>query len=896
MSAPTRKSRILALVLPTVVAAFAYAAPGASAADFCVGTHPSCASFLTYPATGPGLQVALSDANTNGAFPGADTVYVGAGEYVIDSTQSLSLSAPLTVIGEGRGETIVKAGANNVIPLWLYGTGASTLDISELTIRHEGYSQGYGLTMGAGLAHDLEFSVVATTGSVRGAQISANGAIEDSTISMTGNGAIGLYMTGSTSASGVEVTSTNGLGLGIQSGGPSLRSFVESSFRNVKRAISSDQGPILVRDSFFDLGAISNAIAVESENNNNCGTCALELDATNLTVVGTGSGQVGVAVGGTASNDAAETGTGTVLNSYFDLSGSGAKAMRCTQSGANTSASLESDYVAAEVARIARSGSCTGTDANLLDTTSLTPAYNLMSAGDYRPVTGSPLIDAGLPGMVIDAGVEDAVGLDRIFDGNGDLSDRVDIGAYEYQPAMKPGITFTATPSSVDPGQNVNFSATTADPDGGAVSVVWAFGDGNGDTGATTGHIYTGAGDYTVTATATDNEGQSSTASKTVHVNSVPPTTPVAEASVTQAVRFEDITFTASGSVDPNGDDFTYEWTFTGGGTESGASVEREATQVGVFTATVRAVDVFGQESAPDSVDVTIVNQQPGVPTINKDMPTAFRGDTFTFTDTTLDPDGDTLGRQWDFGDGTTTGYVSAGPQTHSYSTVGVKTIALTVNDSWTTNTGSTTVEVLDRAPVLGALTRSGGSKIGDAQAFGISATDADGDPVTFSWNFGDGATATGATASHTYTAPGTFSVVVSANDGQGAVVTAQTSVTIDPPVIKLTKQSKKTKAGKKNPIAVNASSAAVVKITLARAGAGWVKGKKCVTKRPSSKAKKRCDLLLKKSLTRALPAGDSKIPFAGTWAGKRLAPGKYRMTVSPDQGGKMVSVLVTIL
>lgn len=900
MIAPTRLFRTLFL-LPVAAAAIAFAAPTALAADHCVGLHPSCASANTYPATPAGLASALTAANTNASFPGADTVYIGPGEYVIPATLPISLSAPMTVIGAGKGTTSIKAGANNVVPVYLYGTGANTVDLSNLTIRHEGYINGYGLTMGAGVAHDLDISVISTGGSVRGAQVLANGKLEHTDISLEGNGAIGVYLVGTGVVDRVNITGTDGLGSGIQSGGATTRTVSETTMRNVKKGIFSDQGPMDVRDLFIDLKGLSGAIGVESENSNNCDTCALDLDARNITVVGSGANQVGIAVGGTATNDAPENGVGEVLNSYFDLTGSGAKALRCTQSGDFATASLNSNYVAAQVARIQRIGTCGGSDTNLLDTTALASIYNMPTAGDYRPATGSPLIDAGMPGSVINPGTEDADGLDRVFDGDNDLSDRIDIGAYEFQPAMKPTVTFTAAPNPVDAGQNVNFNATASDPDGGAVTISWHFGDALGGTGTSVSHAYSSAGDFDVVATATDNEGQSSTATKTVHVNSTPPTTPTAEADVTEAVRGQTITFTASGSDDPDGDAFNYEWTFTGGGSvvdvDGDGDVQWAASQLGNFTATVRAVDEHNEQSAAASVSVMINNRAPAVPTVTKDVPTAFRGETFTFGDVATDPDGDTMSRVWNFGDGVVTVPVPAGNQTHSYSTVGIKTVSVTVADAYGgSNSGSTTVEVLDRAPVLSALARTGGSKVGDLQTFGISASDADGDPVAFSWNFGDGTTGTGPTVNHAYASAGTFSVVATADDGQGAVVTAQTSVTIDPPIIKLTKPTKKIKLGKKANITINASSAALVTFTVARVKAGWVKGKKCSVKKPTPKSKKRCDLKLRGTLRLSVPAGDSRVAFGPRWGGKKLPAGKYRLTASPDQGGAAVSVVVTIL
>jgi PKD repeat protein len=48
----------------------------------------------------------------------------------------------------------------------------------------------------------------------------------------------------------------------------------------------------------------------------------------------------------------------------------------------------------------------------------------------------------------------------------------------------------------------------------------------------------------------------------------------------------------------------------------------------------------------------------------------------------------------------------------------------------------------------------------------GASSNDADGDPLTFAWDFGDGKTGSGATAAHTYSKPGIYTVTLAVNDG----------------------------------------------------------------------------------------------------------------------------------
>jgi PKD repeat protein len=64
--------------------------------------------------------------------------------------------------------------------------------------------------------------------------------------------------------------------------------------------------------------------------------------------------------------------------------------------------------------------------------------------------------------------------------------------------------------------------------------------------------------------------------------------------------------------------------------------------------------------------------------------------------------------------------------------------------------------------------------------SFDASASiDPDGSIVNYAWNFGDGTTGSGATASHTYETAGTFSVTLTVTDNEGATDTKSQNVTV---------------------------------------------------------------------------------------------------------------------
>ncbi|MGO4122736.1 PKD domain-containing protein, partial [Arthrobacter sp. YAF16] len=130
--------------------------------------------------------------------------------------------------------------------------------------------------------------------------------------------------------------------------------------------------------------------------------------------------------------------------------------------------------------------------------------------------------------------------------------------------------------------------------------------------------------------------------------------------------------------------------------------------------------------------------------------------------------------------DSTATLQSAGGIGIYSYlSTTGTPTpLTVSFDDLWAGGTGSTP-PTPNVAPV--AAFTSGVSGL-TANVNGAGSTDSDGTIASYAWDFGDGGTGTGVTASHTYAAEGTYTVTLTVTDNGGAKGTVSHSVSVAAP------------------------------------------------------------------------------------------------------------------
>src|SRR6266540_5106854 len=140
-----------------------------------------------------------------------------------------------------------------------------------------------------------------------------------------------------------------------------------------------------------------------------------------------------------------------------------------------------------------------------------------------RSCSGGTLLRRAFIGLVISLALVSSA-IVPVLAANGASSANVPFvvtGSAPHKPSPPVILSLQRSPNgTVYAGDYVYFSANASDPDGGTiVSYEWSFGDGFVDTTsyASDYHVYSSAGNYTMTLTVTDSD-QGLTASKSILV------------------------------------------------------------------------------------------------------------------------------------------------------------------------------------------------------------------------------------------------------------------------------------------------------------------------------------------------------------------------------------------
>jgi len=312
-----------------------------------------------------------------------------------------------------------------------------------------------------------------------------------------------------------------------------------------------------------------------------------------------------------------------------------------------------------------------------------------------------------------------------------------------------------------DDPYRVTFSGSGHDPDGDKLKYAWNFGDGASAEGARVTHDYEKGGTYKATLTVDDGSGTScSFACDSINVTLSKAPKAIAEKSGDACVGNE-VMFNGSSSYPGDGSSPAYNWDFGDGTTAKGAKVSHAYTKGGKYCARLTVTN--GDCSSVDTACVDI-NMSPVASVTSS-------GDTCVGKSVIFDASGTTGSRglkyTWDFGDGTT--ITGGAKESHSYEKGGTYTAKVTVDDGKGTpcSTGSVTTSVTINSQPIALIAPNNACCVGVDTMFDGSGSSGSG-ALKYSWDFGDGTTAMGAKANHTYVKPGNYKVVLTVDDGKG--------------------------------------------------------------------------------------------------------------------------------
>lgn len=330
--------------------------------------------------------------------------------------------------------------------------------------------------------------------------------------------------------------------------------------------------------------------------------------------------------------------------------------------------------------------------------------------------------------------------------------------------------TANAGPAQAVTASEVFFDGTgSTDPEGGISSYEWEFGDGSTGSGPRPMHAYARPGVYEVALTVRDESGaplNRHRATTTVTVNA----TPIADAGPPLVVApDEEFVLSARASIDPDGKISKHLWALPDGRSQSAERIAVSLPEPGRYRFGLTVFDDFAGGAARDASETLVTVNAAPVAEAGADLLVA-PGDPVTLSGAlSYDRDGEIVSYGWEFNDGTDP--QSGAVITRSFDRPGVWSAQLVVvDDSGVANaTASDDLTIrVNHAPVAeaGPMIET---EVLEVRLDAAGSSDADGDALIYSWDFGDGsAPMRGAKVSHVYAKSGVYPVTLRVDDGTG--------------------------------------------------------------------------------------------------------------------------------
>ncbi|MFT7595602.1 MAG: PKD repeat protein [Paracoccaceae bacterium] len=308
------------------------------------------------------------------------------------------------------------------------------------------------------------------------------------------------------------------------------------------------------------------------------------------------------------------------------------------------------------------------------------------------------------------------------------------------------------------------------------LSFIWDFGDGSISSDPVVAHRYDQPGMYTARLRILedgDRPGRGAELDLNVHVRNAPIAVPGADTIVAPGEMLE---FDGTGSRPSDSPITRYHWTFGDGTLASGAHAQKAYDTPGEYRAVLRVEDDsahpcnIGVQTRKVTVNFPPVAEAGTDQSAVVDRPISFDGTA------SYDIDGAIETYSWDMGDGT---ILDGAKVTHNYTTSGDYLVSLTVKD----NSGVINNTAIDRMrvgvnapPVPHFSIPDRPVSVSEAALLDASmTTDADGEVLSYQWDFGDGARGEGKVVDYAWTKAGKYTVTLTVVDDSGTTSARQT-------------------------------------------------------------------------------------------------------------------------
>ncbi len=282
-----------------------------------------------------------------------------------------------------------------------------------------------------------------------------------------------------------------------------------------------------------------------------------------------------------------------------------------------------------------------------------------------------------------------------------------------------------------------------------AMSYEWDFGDGSAtSTDENPVHTYSTSGSYTVTLTAT-NETLTNQKTETIEITPFQPVANFTHASNNGYHEPSIITFTNTSEHAAS-----YLWDFGDGTTSTAQNPAHTFSTAGSYTVKLTVTNESLTDEKSETIEIT--QFEPVADFTHASNNGYHTPSIITFTNTSQHADT----YLWDFGDGSTS---TAQNPAHSYSATGSYTVKLTASKGALSNEKMVVIQITPFQPVA-AFTHA--SNNGYIAASTITFTNTSTNAASVVWDFGDGSPTSATTSPvHTYTAPGEYTVTLTATN-----------------------------------------------------------------------------------------------------------------------------------